>query len=171
MWSSHIMHGTRLRHTFEPWLHDSHSFCSSLWPSCRERTVEGCPIFVWTHQPRRQLHRVVNHSSMNVSTKSIPTHLSAFWYTLCFRRFTCCGCIFFFLFSLFSAGHARKVLRLLCVFYICLYLCLHIPTYHVHNNYAMLPYFSWLWQFGLLLCVATIAQLRVWDGYWKAEAT
>ena len=52
-----------------------------------------------------------------------------------------------------------------------------IPTYHVQNNcvtyiVAMQPYFSRLRQFRWLLCVATmssLAQLRVWDGYWEAE--
>ena len=53
-----------------------------------------------------------------------------------------------------------------------------IPTFHMHNNYimyivAMRPYFSHLWQFRWLLCVATmssLAQFRVSDGYWEAEA-
>ena len=39
---------------------------------------------------------------------------------------------------------------------------------------AMQPYFSRLRQFIRLLCVATmssLAQLRVWDGYWEAEVT
>ena len=59
------------------------------------------------------------------------------------------------------------------------FVSLCIPTYHEHSNYvayivAMQPYFSWLWQFRQLFCVATmssLAQLRVWDWYWEAEAT
>jgi len=60
-----------------------------------------------------------------------------------------------------------------------IYVSLCVRTYHVHNNYityivAMRPYLSWLRQFRQLLCVATVsslAQLRVWDWYWEAEAT
>ena len=63
----------------------------------------------------------------------------------------------------------------------CLYLCMRLwvsPLITRTNNYvtyivAMQPYFSWLWQFGRLLCVATmssLAQLRVRDGYREAEA-
>ena len=50
-----------------------------------------------------------------------------------------------------------------------------VSTYHDHvrNNYAtyitaMRPYFSRLWQFRWLLCIATMnspAQLQVQDGY------
>jgi len=48
------------------------------------------------------------------------------------------------------------VLRLLCGFRICVYICVH--TYHVYNNYityivAMRSYFSRLRQFRQLLCV------------------
>jgi len=65
----------------------------------------------------------------------------------------------------------RLVLRLL--------ICASACTYPVHNIYvtysvAMRPYFSQLWQFRQLLCVATVgslAQLWVWGGYWEAEST
>ena len=48
----------------------------------------------------------------------------------------------------------------LCVFRVCL--C--VPTYHMSNSYityvvAVWPYFSWLWQFRQLLCVATTSSL------------
>ena len=60
-----------------------------------------------------------------------------------------------------------------------------VRTYHVRNNYvtyivAMRPCFSRIRQFRWLLCVVTmssvatmssLAQLRVRDGYWEAEAT
>ena len=57
------------------------------------------------------------------------------------------------------------------------YMC--VRTYHMCNNYvtyivAMRPNFSQLQQFRRLPCVATMSslpQLRVWDGYWEAEAT
>jgi len=60
-------------------------------------------------------------------------------------------------------AHSQLVLRLLCVFNVCIYniyyLC--IPTDHVRNNYityivAMRPYFNQRQQFRRLLCVATI---------------
>ena len=43
----------------------------------------------------------------------------------------------------------------------CIYLGLCVPTYHMHNNYvtyivAMRVYFNQIWQFGWLLCVATM---------------
>jgi len=77
----------------------------------------------------------------------------------------------FFFTSRFACG--ELVLRLLCIFRVCLYLSLCVCIYHVHNNYithivAMLPYFSRLRQFRRLLCVAamsSLAQLRVRDGY------
>ena len=59
----------------------------------------------------------------------------------------------------------------------CIYIC--VRTYHVRNNYFtcvvdMRPYFSRLWQFGRLLCVAVMSSLpQLWlrDGYREAEAT
>ena len=58
------------------------------------------------------------------------------------------------------------VLRLLCIFCVCLYLhvCMCVHTYRVHNNYvmyivAMRPYFNRLGQFTRLLCVATMSSL------------
>jgi len=75
------------------------------------------------------------------------------------------------------AAHFKRgqlVLRLLCDFRVCIFVCPHLS----HNNYvtyivAMRPYFSWLRRFRRLLCVATkgsLAQLGVRDGYWEAEA-
>jgi len=69
--------------------------------------------------------------------------------------------------------------RLLCRFRVCISVALCVRTYHVRNNYvtyivAMRPYFSRLWQFRRLLCVAAMSslpQLRLRGGYREAEAT
>ena len=47
--------------------------------------------------------------------------------------------------------HGRLVLRLLCGFRVCIYICMCVRTYHLCNNYvtyifAMQPYFSRLRQ-------------------------
>ena len=84
---------------------------------------------------------------------------------------------FYQLAARFARG--RLVLRLLCGFHVCWYIYLCIHTYHVHNNYvtyivALQPYFSRVWQFRRLLCVAamsSLSQLRLQDGYREAEAT
>jgi len=80
------------------------------------------------------------------------------------------------------AAHAQSV-WLADLHFLCLCACIHlglcIPTYHMHINYiayiiAVQVYFSWLWKFGWLLCVATmssLAQLWVQDRYQEAEAT
>jgi len=60
-----------------------------------------------------------------------------------------------------------------------IYVCMCVRTYDVRNNYvtyivAMRRYFSRLWQFRRLLCVAAMSslpQLRLRDGYQEAEAT
>ena len=86
------------------------------------------------------------------------------------------------------AGHALcarpagpKITLLFPRLYIYIYICMCVRTYHVRNNYvtctyivAMRPYFSQLWQFRRLLCVAAMSslpQLRLQDGYREAEAT
>ena len=80
-----------------------------------------------------------------------------------------------------AAREARSwlVLRLLCGFHVCIYICVCVCTYHVCNNYvtyivAVRPYFSRLRQFRWLLYVAAMSslpQLRLRDGYREAEAT
>jgi len=55
-------------------------------------------------------------------------------------------------------ARGQLVLRLLCIFRVCIYVSSCVHTYHVHNNYityivAMQPYSSWIRQFRrLLLC-------------------
>ena len=74
---------------------------------------------------------------------------------------------------------SQLVLRLLCVFHVCTYICVSalitcaiITSCSLHCYHVTL--LSRLRQLRRLLCVATtssLAQLRVRDGYWEAEAT
>ena len=93
------------------------------------------------------------------------------------------ACAWFFTSRAARKARGQLVLRLLCGFRVCIYIyvCMCVRTYHVRNNYvtyivAMRPstYFSRLWQFRWLLCVAAMSslpQLRLRDGYQEAEAT
>ena len=73
----------------------------------------------------------------------------------------------------------QLVLRLLCVFHVCICLCVSaLITCAIITSRKLLPcdltWASWLRQFRRLLCVATVSslvQLRVREGNCEAEAT